>query len=256
MPGAPPGGRSNGLPVRTWWAPLGRIDPRTSIDVLTQLADADIAAYTRPDSGTTGSYLEVRPPTRPMDLLYVEGDRLSDARAIASGSVEDNQDATFAAIVAGFHDLPATASWPASEDAVEEDSEGSTDEDHRPEPPAASYRRTIRSSDSTQPGLLDPGGLLGDEIRQPGDDPFPDDDEHFVPPTLGKAPPIRLLTRLAILAIAAGVALVVAPQFWGFDDTSVAAVLGAALIVGGVVRLLGGLRDEPDDDHPQDGAVV
>jgi hypothetical protein len=260
--GAPPGARGNGVPVQSWWAPLGRMDPRASDEVLAQLAAAGIAAYAQPDGGTRGGYLEVRPPNRPMDLLCVEGNRRAEAlnlignrldgqAAPESDSPENSlvdQDDAFIAIVAGFNDLPATHSWPASEDAPT-----STPEN----PPPATYQRTIYHGAGNPPGLLDPGGLLGDEIRQPGEDPFADDNEHFTPPVLGKAPPIPLLTRLAVLAIVAGVALIVAPAFWGFDDATLAGTLGVAFIVGGVLRLLRGLRDEPDDhDHPEDGAVV
>lgn len=204
-----------------------------------------------------------------MDLVYVEGNRRDEAHRLVRHRLGEHadslvdEDAAFAAIVAGFHAPPSTRLWPVEEDTgdgndPEPTSGWPSPGDWPDDPPRTTYRRTIRAdTPPTPPGLLDPGGLLGDEIRVPGADPFEDDDEHFVPPKLGKAPPIQALTRLACLAIAAGIALLVAPTFWGFEDPALSATLGLALIVAGAVRLVGRLRDDGDDDPPtDDGAVV
>jgi len=251
--GAPPGARGNGVPVTSWWAALGTCDPRVTGDVLLDLASAGIAAYAQPDGGTRGSYLELRPPHRPMDHLYVEGNRLSEAAKLVGDHLGDrpgSEDAAFEAIVAGFHDAPAEPSWPASEDA--------TAPPGAPDQPPATYQRTIRLTPRTPepPGLLDPGGVLGD--RLPGADPFEGDDEHFERPKLDKPKPVATLTRLACVAIVAGVALILAPAVWGFSDATLADTLGVALVVAGVVRLLGRLKEEPPDDEDRfdDGAVV
>lgn len=273
--GAPPGARDNGLPATSWWAPLGECDPRVTGHLLEQLAAKSIPAYAQPSTGSRGSYLELRPPRRPMDSLYVDNGAQRTARELLAGQLgdgepaadapregdvtpaapgvdagsgsdviaEDDTDALFAAIIAGFHgpDGGPNASTVA--------------------PPSEPQQFPPRRRASDRPrGLLDPGGLLHDssigEGRPPRNaDPFEDDDEHFERPPVDPAPPMHPVTKISVVAIIAGIALLIAPAIISLSDLGVSSTIGALLVAGGTAGLILRLRDDPPDNG-DGGAVV
>jgi hypothetical protein len=323
--GAPPGARDNGLPTTSWWAPLGECDPRVTEHLLEQLAAAAIPAYAQPSTGSRGSYLELRPPRRPMDSVYVDNGALSAARELLAGQLGDGEppadapreaeprsdgpaadgttapdragdlpgadhaaenaddkiDELFAAIIARFHEpegvqpgepgvddpgqlgsgnATATKPSPTAGDRGNRDvrprtrSDRSSTGDEAGAPPRR--RRTDR-----EPGLLDPGGLLHDspigEGRPPrGIDPFEGDDEHFERPPVEPGPPMHPVTKMSVIAIVAGILLLLAPAITTLSDLGVSSTIGALLVAGGTVGLVVRLRDDPPDDRGDGGAVV
>lgn len=284
--GAPPGARANGLPTTSWWAPLGECDPRATGHLLDELARASIPAYAQPSLGSRGSYLELHPPRRPMDSLYVDSSVHRAARELLAGQLDDGEppvdapresdpgtvpttdtrasllpsdedtDAIFAAIVAGFHGPDATpgTTLPRPPSSTPPPAPQS------PSAPTTPVRPRRRASDRP-PGLLDPGGLLHDssigEGRPPHKaDPFEGDDEHFERPPAQPAPPMHPATRMSIAAIIAGIALLVAPAVSSFADVHVASAVGAILVAGGTLGLVLRMRDDPPDDGGDGGAVV
>jgi hypothetical protein len=266
--GAPPGARDNGLPATSWWAPLGECDPRVTGDLLTQLAAASIPAYAQPSAGSRGSYLELRPPRRPMDSLYVDNGSQHAARKLLAGQLgdgeppaaapreastesnspstdsggdvqsDDDTDALFAAIIADFHGPNGPPPPPEV-----------------PNPPRQPWTST------REPGLLDPGGLLHDSSIGEGrgrraTDPFEGDDEHFERPQVEPPPPMHPMTKVSVAAIVAGIALLLAPAIISFSDLGVSSTVGALLVAGGTIGLVLRLRDDPPDDGSDGGAVV
>jgi hypothetical protein len=276
--GAPPGARDNGLPATSWWAPLGECDPRVTGHLLEQLAAASIPAYAQPSTGSRGSYLELRPPRRPMDSLYVDNGAQGAARELLAGQLgdgepaadapregdvapaapdaapgsdvlaEDDTDALFAAIIAGFHGPDGGPNAGQSAGTL------------APSPDAPQFPPRRRASDRPR-GLLDPGGLLHDssigEGRPPRNaDPFEDDDEHFERPPVDPAPPMHPVTKISVVAIIAGIALLLAPAVISLSNLGVSSTVGALLVAGGTAGLILRLRDDPPDGDGDGGAVV
>lgn len=262
--GPPSGSRGNGLSAASW-VPLGDCDPRVADELLGALAAVMIGAYAEPSPGERGGYLEIKLPHRPVDRLYVDGSRRREAEQLLRSQLvpvdgggehlPGSLDVAFDEIVAGFT-APVVADrpdWPAAEELAPGSElpplpvEG---------PPVARYRPA-----SHEPGLLDPGGLLhesllGDGRRPRGVDPFEGDDSHYEPPEPPPLAPAHPVTRAAWLAILAGFCCLVAPALGLFSDARMAEILGALLVVGGVVTLVARLRDEPVGNDGDDGAIV
>ena len=256
----PVGSRGNGL-AAGGWTQVADCDPRVADELLALLAEAAIAACAAPSPGERGGYLEVRLPRRPIDRLYVDATRRSDAEVLVRRRLaqpmgeltgpasKSANDIAFEAIVSGWTSSDE-GDWPTVEDVPQSRASRLR---RKPEPPPA--------PNTDPPGLLDPGGLLydspiGEGTRDLNADPFEGDENHFEPPPPPPTPPLRAATKYAWLAIAFGVFCLVAPALGWFDDTGLAEVLGALLVVGGVGSLVFHLRDDPDDDPPDDGAVV
>lgn len=86
--GAPPAGRGNGLAAPSY-TPVAECDPWMSGELLTALAGAGVAAYVLPSPGTTGAYLEVRLPARPLDRVYVDTSRRELAEEVVAVELPD-----------------------------------------------------------------------------------------------------------------------------------------------------------------------
>ncbi len=96
---------------------------------------------------------------------------------------------------------------------------------------------------------------LEDERGHEGDGA--EDDDHFVPLPPPPVPPAQPATRWALLAIAAGVGLLMLSAFGNLQDTSTMAFLGLVGIVGGFVTLIVRLHNgPPTDSGPDNGAVL
>lgn len=258
----PAGSRGNGLQAGGWTRVVD-CDPRLTDELLSLLADAAIAACAAPSPGERGAYLELRPPRRPVDRLYVDSGRRSDAERLVrtrldrpvgelSGPASPSaQDEAFDAIVAGFADAAGPVVWPDAEDIATEPAD---------ERRGGRERRRWQERPPSTGGLLDPGGLLYDSPIGEGtpdrDDPFADDPYHYEPPAPPPAPRWRGTTKAAMAAIAAGIAFVVTAQLGVLTDTTLGDALGIALLLGGFAALVFNLHDDPHDDDGDDGARV
>ena len=260
-PRAASGRRDNGLDAASWSA-VAEVDPRVVADLLVALAAVGIAAYTVPSPGLVGGYLEMRLPARPLSRLHVDAARRHDAEAVVRAEVDGDlvlpeessvdgsllpavaeqraapgsgltpeDDAAFAAIVAGWASttsLPVNP-WPVSEDA-------------EPDPAAPG------ASVGTPPRVV--SSYPAEPVRAPADE------EHYVAPPPPPLPRIRPQTLLAILAIVAGAATIVAVSVMGVGD-QLPLVTGCLLILGGIVGLLAGMRENDEGrDGWDDGARV
>lgn len=262
----PVGSRGNGL-TAGGWARVADCDPRLADELLSLLADAAIAACAAPSPGERGGYLDVRLPRRPIDRLYVDAARRPEAEQLLrtrltepfgqlSGPASPSaNDEAFEAIVAGWS-VQQVGDWPDAENVRPEEDIPAIEQRRRrtdkPRPPAAT-----RQAD---PGLLDAGGLLDDDLpplagARP-DDPFEGDEHHYEPPPPPPMPKLRTATKYAWMAIALGLlALLAVPLGW-VTDVRLADVLGGLLLLGGMGSLVWHLRDDPSRDGPDDGAVV
>jgi hypothetical protein len=214
---APQGAPANAVPAPAAWAPLVEVDHRVSQALLDSLEDVGVAAYAEP-----------QPSPAPLDRLHVDAARRDLAEAVVAAELpgllaelapaEPEVD-PFDAIVAGWDAVPEAATWPDAEDV------GPAREVPRPDPPVV-------------------------QVPRP-------EEEHFVPPPPAPVPPAQPVTRWAVLAMSAGLFVLVGLPLLGTQPSHVLSVLGALSILGGLGTLLWRMRDAPSvDDGPDDGAVI
>lgn len=220
--------RGNGLTADSYVL-LAQCDPRLTGAVLAALAAAGVAAYTAPATGQRGGYLDVRLPARPVDQIFADATRAALATEIVQAEL-------------------AAAEEPAPLDE------------------AAAFAELVATfyADSAEPGPIPPIPPIPPAPPPPaplpggGSDLFDlDTVEHFEPPEPEPIPRPVAATRWALVALLAGLALLVAPAVGGDTNATGVQALGVAAIVGAVASLVWRMHDrDDDDDDPDDGAVV
>lgn len=243
--------RSNGLTASSY-RPVADLDPRIADALLVELKEQGVAAYTRPVESTSMSGFD-RPEFREgvLDRLYVDSaaseqvrDQLNDKDP---GLVADNDDLTWAQIVAGF-DQPMTAEvapWPANENI---DDDEVKDVDARAERDAWLYNTRVRA-ERLAARSDDEGGAAA-KVRTP------DEEEGFVPPTPPPLPKVEPFRQLAWIGLLGGPALLLAAVLFSLALPEWVSVLAVGGFLGGFVTLVATMDDHDDDWDPGNGAVV
>lgn len=165
-----------------------------------------------------------------------------------------DEDAAWAALVAGFDEEPepGTADWPEAENVPEagddEDEAGAPD----PTGPAAV---------GTAPPPAARSIVIHPVIRGPRDYELADDedDAHFVPPEPPPLPETDVTTRFAWLAVLGGPLLLIALVLFQMEISWWEATLGVGGFLGGFATLVSRMRtaeDDEGDDDPDRGARV
>jgi hypothetical protein len=263
--------RDNGLTAATYLS-LGGIDPLVAEPVLAALAEAGIAAYAA-EPGEQGPAVaptsdqptdeaaespvqgdgaakgegpaKAEAPARAeiaagLEEIFVDAASAEQARAVVERSTED---AEWKSLVAQFnepsapgHADSALPRWPASEDVDEN-----------------SYEPLI----DVPAGLIVGDGPDGDDEAE---DERParrnDPHEHFVPPEPPRGPRLDWASRLAWLGLIGGPLLLILAAVFDFGQSRITlvAVIG---FVAGFLTLVIRMKDRlPQDDTPDDGAVV
>ena len=220
------GRRDNGLDAALW-TPLRDVDPRVGEHLLDVLREAGVAAYLEPSADVEPYTRSVSLPSPPSDRLFVDRARTGEARALVDEHADD-------------HVAERTRARQSDRRDVDEDAEGArivaafeaehgrtvVDEDPADAPPPA----------PAEPSVLD----------RP--------EEHYEPPPPPPVPTPAPASLYAVLLIAAGAVLVVAPRVVGLS-ADLGLVLGVAAVAGGVGVLLSRMRERSTDDG-DDGAVV
>jgi hypothetical protein len=227
------GRRDNGLDAALW-SPLRDVDPRVGEHLLALLEAAGIAAYLEP-SADVGEYTRtVFLPSPPLDRLFVDRARRSEARRIVDEHVPPADGRT-----PGRTAPEPAALRPDPRRNLDEDAEwarivASFEEEHgRPVAP-------VEPSDAPPPAPHEPAIL---------DRP----DEHFEPPPPPPLPVPAPSSLYAALLVVAGLLLLGVPGVVGLS-ADLGLLLGVASIAGGAVMLVSRMRDRSDDGD--DGAVV
>lgn len=219
------GRRDNGLGAALWH-PLRDVDPRVGEHLLDVLREEGIAAYLAP-STDDGPYTRTQfLPSPPTDRLFVDRARRLEARAVVDTHADEHP-----------RTQPATVRH--TDDTAATDAE---------------FARIV-SFWETEDGAVPP-------VTQPRDDPPPPPaepdvldrpDEHYEPPAPPPLPMPAPASLYAMVLIAVGAVLIIAPGAVGLGlDAGI--VLGVLAVVGGVSVLVARMRDGSDDDD--DGAVV
>lgn len=211
------GRRDNGLEA-AFYVPVADVDPRIGEHLLDVLWAAGVPAYLEPSTDVQPTRA-LTVPSPPVDRLWVDRERHVAARSIVA-----------AELPAGT-DTEEERAWRALVEEFHREPRGP-----RPWPVAEDL-----------PPPADP--------PRPSSPSFLDTEEHFEPPP---PPPIPRPSRYALLALAIlafGALLLVAPQVLGLSGDGVFAVSVLA-IASGVGLLVWRLKEDRDDDGPDDGAVV
>lgn len=211
--GPRPGSRDNGLRASNYVA-VADLDPRVAEALLETLRGEGIAAYVSPTQG---------PRVQHTDRLYVD-----ETRARAAADLVAAEDGPQQPRETEPQDLDVDTAWQqvlaSLQSAAPTSRPWPASEDVSPEPEASS--------------ILD----LDDEPE----------DEHFEPPEPPPLPTFRPVTIGSLLAIIAGIFVVVT----GVDGGDLW-WLGTAAIIGGAISLVWHVKDGPPNDSGwDDGAVV
>jgi hypothetical protein len=162
-----------------------------------------------------------------VERLYVDRAAVPDAEAVLRRRLPDppgsstslsSEDEAWAAIVAGWDEPPAIP----VHGRIDGDEDASAVQ--TPEPPASP--------------------------------PAVPAEEHFVPPAPPPLPTADPVTRMAWIAVISGPVFFLLTALLRIEVTGLAAFLGVAAFVGGFVTLVARMRDRPDADGSDDGAVV
>lgn len=262
------GRRDNGL-VAVAYVPLADVDPRIGDRLLDILWAARIPAYLEPPSDTD-ALRALTAPSQPVDRLWVDGDRHSDARKLVEAEAAElpteqpepsappdrvgsrqlaaDEEAAWNALVAGFATDGASDvhPWPVAEDL--EDTSGETETEAGTTTRAPKRPRTADPQSHNLLDALDALDGIGSEDELEG---------HFEPPP---PPPIPKLSKYAVLAlvlVVLGILLLFLPGLAGLSGSDGVFALGVISILGGVSLLIWRLKeDRSDDDGPDDGAIV
>lgn len=237
-------GRGNGLSAASY-APLVVVESAVVDVLLAALAAEGVAAYASL-AGTDGPG---PPATGSGDAdeagrVFVDGEQRILARRVlaqalprvAAQLVEREQEAAFAAIVAGW-DTPSERTWPDAEDV-------SAAPGTPPAPPRATPRPPVRPQQAAPVSGHVAGHDSGDE------------DEHYVAPPPPPLPRPSGAILLAVAALVLGVALLLAPTLTGLEHRTSYDVVAIGCILGAVALLVSRMRTTSVDDGPDDGAVV
>jgi hypothetical protein len=220
------GRRDNGLDAALW-TPLRDVDPRVGEHLLDVLREAGVAAYLEPSADVEPYTRTVSLPSPPSDRLFVDRSRSREARALVDEHADDHVAERTRARQSARRDVDEDAEWTRIVAAFEaEHGRTVVDEDPADSPPPA----------PAEPSVLD----------RP--------EEHYEPPPPPPVPAPAPASLYAVLLIAAGAVLVVAPRVIGLS-ADLGLVLGVAAVAGGVGVLLSRMRERTTDDG-DDGAVV
>ncbi|AZQ34193.1 hypothetical protein EJ357_12455 [Streptomyces cyaneochromogenes] len=199
-----------------------------------------------------------------------------DDREPEEQHVPFDEDAAWAAIVAGYgdepkdppgakpfksvEDLALLESDPDDEEAGDrsEDAKGSRDEQDDKDGKSKEDKpaRPLGSSVSFAPGVG--AGPRDYSAPEPSEDDFDIDDEgHFVPPEPPPLPAADPTAKFAWLAVVGGPVLLLLAVLFGWDMTWWLATLGIGGFLGGFATLVMRMKtDDDEDDDPGRGAVV
>jgi hypothetical protein len=222
------GRRDNGLDAALW-TPLRDVDPRVGEHLLDVLREAGIAAYLEPSADVSPYTRTVYLPSPPSDRLFVDRARRAEAR----GLVDRNADE---------HARRQQPSRPIRRDLDEE----------------AEWRRIVAALEA-EPELggadAEPAPAPAPAVAAPADpDLLELPEEHYEPPPPPPLRPPAPASLYAVLLIAAGALLIIAPQLVGLSGDT-ALVLGVVGVAAGVAVLVSRMRERSTDDG-DDGAVV
>ncbi|MFJ8543271.1 hypothetical protein ACIRFH_14865 [Streptomyces sp. NPDC093586] len=184
-----------------------------------------------------------------------EGPGPGEERAPKERPVPFDEDAAWAAIVAGYGEEPPDPPGAKPFKSVEDLAllEPETNDDG-PEPERPASARPLGSSVAFAPGV----GPRDHSLAEPSDDDLGEDDEgHFVPPEPPPLPEGDTTSKFAWLGALGGPVLLLLAVVLGWEMTWWLTTLSVGGFLGGFATLVMRMRTgDEDDDDPGRGAVV
>lgn len=247
------GRRDNGLEASTFRA-LRDVDPRVGEHLLDVLRDAGIAAYLDPTSDVDAVTRSIALPSPPSDRLYVDRHKTTEATALIDDLHAEELDS------AQSDPAPEPGLRPATVPSAPSGSTPSTTDD-------AQWRELIAAYEADH-------GLLGDTLTDDFDETArrraaereeasraaleadeAADEEHYEPPPPPPLPVLSKSAAYALVLLTGGALLLIAPGVLGLSS-SVGFIFGVLGIASGVGMLVWRMREGPQFEDPDDGAIV
>ncbi|WP_335973966.1 MULTISPECIES: hypothetical protein [Streptomycetaceae] len=171
---------------------------------------------------------------------------MADADREDEGAAPLDEEAVWAALVAGYDEEPAPGarSWPEAENVPPEQPKPAPPADPGPAVPPPPTRSIV-----IHPVISGPRDYVADD-----DD---DEDAHYVPPEPPPLPEADVTTKFAWIAVVGGPLLLFAFVLLQLDLAWWVVLVGVGGFVGGFATLVARMRTgDEDDDRPDGGAVV
>ena len=253
------GRRDNGLDASAFRA-LRDVDPRVGEHLLDVLRDGGVAAYLDPTSDVDAFTRSIALPSPPSDRLYVDRSMTAEASAL----IQDYD------LDCGESDSqhPHGPSAPGVGAVASSGVAGGTPQSNTPSNADETQWRELIATYEADHGRL--GDTLTDDFDQAAQLRAAERDaagraaiaaedaaeeEHYEPPP---PPPLPILSRsaaYALVLLGGGVLLLIAPGVVGLSG-DLGFVLGVLGIASGVAMLVWGMREGPQFENPDDGAIV
>jgi hypothetical protein len=234
--------RSNGLTASAY-SPVADLNPRVADALLDELKGMQVAAYCQPITGSTVAGFD-RPEfvSEVLVRLYVDAAATDEVRELLAEKdpflVQDNEDLTWAQIVAGY-DAPATATvapWP-----VYEDVDPTADDAADLEPAPAREPSTDEAWTGTR------------SWRPPENVP----EERFVPPEPPPLPRLAPADKLSWVGLIGGPLVLVSAAAFSLTLPTWVTLFATLGFIGGFVSLVIRMDNGQDRlDDPDNGAQV
>jgi len=165
------------------------------------------------------------------------------------GAAPLDEDAAWAALVAGYDAEPepgSTPAWPEAENVPAEDEPD--------EPPPAAVSPAVAAPEPPGRSIVIHPVISGPRNYELEED---DEDAHFVPPEPPPLPEADVTTKFAWIAVLGGPLLLFAFVLLQLELVWWVELVGIGGFLGGFATLVARMRtDDDDDDTPDAGAVV
>ncbi|MBA3279663.1 MAG: hypothetical protein H0U22_13330 [Geodermatophilaceae bacterium] len=251
------GRRDNGLEASTFRA-LRDVDPRVGEHLLDVLRDAGIAAYLDPTSDVDAVTRSIALPSPPSDRLYVDRRLTADANALLHDYDLDADDA--AGPNSAQPPAPVASRVASNSSSTAAGSTTSNVDD-------AQWRELVAAYEADHGRL---GDTLTDDFDATAQQRATEHEaaaraaveaeeaaaeEHYEPPPPPPLPVLSKSAAYALILLAGGALLLIAPGLIGLTG-DVGFIFGVLGIAGGVGMLVWRMREGPQFDDPDDGAIV
>jgi hypothetical protein len=223
--------RSNGLTAAAY-SPVADLNPRVADVLLDELRDMQVAAYSQPiETSSVAGFDRPEFVTEVLVRLYVDAAAVEEVRELLEVRdpllLQENEDLTWAQIVAGY-DAPAAtavAPWPVYED-VDPDAVDEPDD-----PPGSAYPEFIAF--------------------------HPHDEDRFIPPLPPPLPRLSTVDAASWLGLIGGPIVLVSAAVFSLSPPPWVTLFAVLGFIGGFVSLVIRMDNGEDRlDDPDHGAQV
>ncbi|MDQ4038609.1 MAG: hypothetical protein M3313_09750 [Actinomycetota bacterium] len=248
------GRRDNGLDALSFRA-LRDVDPRVGEHLLDLMRDAGIAAYLDPTSDVDIVTRSIALPSPPSDRLYVDRSMTIEANSL----VQD--------LDAEDHDLPQSDPT-RTPDLGSATGSGATSGSTVSGAEEVQWRELIAAYEADHGRL---GDTLTDDFDRAAEVRAAEraaasqaaieaadaaaDEEHYEPPPPPPLPVLSKSAAYALVLLTGGALLLIAPGLLGLSS-NLGFIFGVFGIASGVGMLIWRMREGPEFEDPDDGAIV